>query len=172
MKGKKLSFPFICFLESGLFNGLRPIQIKISSQPRAARNVLTLSFGHTPPRRGCDVATGKGIARNSVIRKSFVRKSASGFWTRESLSSPRLSSRVAKAFGAHHPRRFSVRDRQPRGKSQKRRAPKPKLVMLSRSAPAPRGRLEALPTVARAAWWRPQSCASANRRGLTPDHRP
>jgi hypothetical protein len=28
MKGKKLSFPFICFFESGLFNGLRPIQIK------------------------------------------------------------------------------------------------------------------------------------------------
>jgi hypothetical protein len=28
MKGKVLSFPFISFSESGLFNGLRPIQIK------------------------------------------------------------------------------------------------------------------------------------------------
>src|ERR1700722_10434239 len=28
MKGNFLSFPFISFLESGLFNGLRPIQIK------------------------------------------------------------------------------------------------------------------------------------------------
>src|ERR1700677_3505354 len=28
MKAKLLSFPFICFSESGLFNGLRPIQIK------------------------------------------------------------------------------------------------------------------------------------------------
>jgi|ERR1700722_1105889 hypothetical protein len=28
MKGNLLSFPFIFFLESGLFNGLRPIQIK------------------------------------------------------------------------------------------------------------------------------------------------
>src|ERR1700678_1819029 len=28
MKAKRLSFAFICFLESGLFNELRPIQIK------------------------------------------------------------------------------------------------------------------------------------------------
>jgi hypothetical protein len=28
MKGNLLSFPFISFSESGLFNGLRPIQIK------------------------------------------------------------------------------------------------------------------------------------------------
>src|SRR3984885_8016305 len=28
MKAKMLAFAFICFLESGLFNGLRPIQVK------------------------------------------------------------------------------------------------------------------------------------------------
>jgi hypothetical protein len=28
MKANFLSFPFICFSESGLFNGLQPIQIK------------------------------------------------------------------------------------------------------------------------------------------------
>jgi hypothetical protein len=38
MKGKVLSFPFIYFSESGLFNGLRPIQIKklspVSASPQ------------------------------------------------------------------------------------------------------------------------------------------
>jgi hypothetical protein len=61
-------------LESGLFNGLRPIQIKNFLSAQGRSKCLTLSFGHTG--RGYDVATGKGIARSSVIRKWFVRKSA------------------------------------------------------------------------------------------------
>jgi hypothetical protein len=35
MKAKRLSFAFICFLESGLFNELRPIQIKKLLPPSA-----------------------------------------------------------------------------------------------------------------------------------------
>jgi hypothetical protein len=43
MKAKMLSFPFICFSESGLFNELRPIQIKKSFsflRPRTSRDGL------------------------------------------------------------------------------------------------------------------------------------
>ena len=53
MKGKKLSFPFICFFESGLFNGLRPIQIKKS--PRSISpiwlNAQRLAQGSVSPLR-------------------------------------------------------------------------------------------------------------------------
>jgi hypothetical protein len=51
MKEKKLSFPFIYFLESGLFKGLLPIQIKKFPLTTGRSKCLTLSFGHTPARR-------------------------------------------------------------------------------------------------------------------------
>src|ERR1700722_8626680 len=41
MKIKTLSFPFICFLEYGLFNGLQTIQIKISFPAQLASRVVS-----------------------------------------------------------------------------------------------------------------------------------
>ena len=59
MKGKKLSFPFVYFPESGLFNGLRPIKIKKSPArfrsvrfPCAAPRATSLSVGHSGFPRG------------------------------------------------------------------------------------------------------------------------
>jgi hypothetical protein len=50
MKAKSLSFAFIYFLESGLFNGLWPIQIKKSFPPfGSVRVVQKRSIVPTPP---------------------------------------------------------------------------------------------------------------------------
>jgi hypothetical protein len=78
MKGKALSFPFIYFLESRLFNGLRPIQIKKSFSvlwlcPGCPKRIsVSLSRGQasTPERarRPFD-----GIAQISAFLNKFRR---------------------------------------------------------------------------------------------------
>ena len=60
IKGKKLSFPFIFFLETGLFNVLRRIQIKKSFSFRVGADCLTALPGNVtstpellPPQKRC-----------------------------------------------------------------------------------------------------------------------
>jgi hypothetical protein len=49
MKAKQLSFPFIYFSESCLFNALRPIQIKnLFPVAHCAKKVTTCSFSRRP----------------------------------------------------------------------------------------------------------------------------
>jgi hypothetical protein len=47
IKGKRLSFPFIYFSESGLFNGLQPIQIKKLLVLFRLRDVLSARLAQT-----------------------------------------------------------------------------------------------------------------------------
>jgi hypothetical protein len=49
MKAKKLAFPFISFSESGLFNGLQPIQIK-KCRPQYLQSVSAISSFRDPDK--------------------------------------------------------------------------------------------------------------------------
>ena len=72
-----LSFTYVYFFESGLFNGLEPIQIKIFLQLRLDSKFHTPAFLRpSRAKRGLNLATGKAIARASAVRKAFVAKSA------------------------------------------------------------------------------------------------
>jgi hypothetical protein len=70
MKAKLLSFAFICFLESGLFNELRPIQIKKLLSPSPGCSVPFSSDSASLDRSGQD----KQIAYISVLDKKNCRK--------------------------------------------------------------------------------------------------
>ena len=78
MKTKLLSFPFICFSESGLFNGLQPIQIKKSFPLLHCGSNITnrVSLSRACRRTTCDPCP---ISRNtfssySVFPQSNVQK--------------------------------------------------------------------------------------------------
>src|ERR1700677_3834161 len=67
MKAKRLSFAFICFLESGLFNELRPIQIKKLLSPSPGCSVPFSSDASPLDKSGQD----KQIAQISVLDKKL-----------------------------------------------------------------------------------------------------
>jgi hypothetical protein len=77
MKAKLLSFAFFYFCESGLFNGLRPIQIKKSFPvSHCASNVTTRSLSPVSSRRGerhgVNPAMGRHIIQISVFGKRLL----------------------------------------------------------------------------------------------------
>jgi hypothetical protein len=73
MKEKKLSFPFISFSESGLFSGLRPIQIKksfsLSHWPKSHKPHAHACAGAPP---GFDPAIGHIYSTDSDYRKDIA----------------------------------------------------------------------------------------------------
>jgi hypothetical protein len=73
-----LSFTYVYFFESGLFNGLEPIQIKIFlSSLGSARNVTRAPFLVAAAKVPAPIpASDKCIASISVVCKSIVAKSA------------------------------------------------------------------------------------------------
>jgi len=93
MKEKSLSFPFIYFFETGLFNGLRPIQIKklfsvfrlISGRPKNARP--------RPPRRGLGLAP--------IKRKRLTRISGFGNVLHSSLEAVGADPWVPYPYGSY-----------------------------------------------------------------------
>jgi hypothetical protein len=74
MKEKSLSFPFISFSESGLFNDLRPIQIKNYSCPSAQfRSSKTIHLASSPgrgmdPMKKIHLAHISGIGNDLLLR--------------------------------------------------------------------------------------------------------
>jgi hypothetical protein len=75
-----LSFASVYFFESGLFNGLQPIQIKkFPSVLRLATPVVLkdisggMSFSRSPGR-GFDLAAGKGYSRDSELWKVIAHQ--------------------------------------------------------------------------------------------------
>jgi hypothetical protein len=69
MKAKLLSFPFICFSESGLFNGLQSIQIKKILRYTVAKisQVPPLPLTNRPLSRQCWPARGAASTRPAEI---------------------------------------------------------------------------------------------------------
>jgi hypothetical protein len=74
MKAKRLSFAFICFLESGLFNELRPIQIKKLLPASTGCSSLFSSDAPSLDGSGQD----KQIAQISVLDKKLPSHSGCG----------------------------------------------------------------------------------------------
>jgi hypothetical protein len=75
---KLLSFTYVYFSESGLFNGLRPIQIKNSRRflrpTRNAPNACLVPFPLTSGKASADIpGTEKNIARIRYLGKDFDR---------------------------------------------------------------------------------------------------
>jgi hypothetical protein len=76
MKGNLLSFPFICFSESGLFKGLRQ---KKQKKLLHARNPLWLQIRHALPVRACaglasELAPVKLVTAGMITVISYLRK--------------------------------------------------------------------------------------------------
>jgi hypothetical protein len=85
MKEKLLSFVFINFSASGLFNGLRPIQIKSSSSRLKA--ALVVQWGTPVPQYRQGLQGGHVSHHEILIRLSVLGKKIST-GLRNSLASP------------------------------------------------------------------------------------
>jgi hypothetical protein len=75
MKTKSLSFVFMGFSETGLFNGLRPIKIKnlfpCPTVPEMSQPILSPSPSYRLRRMRNDLAMGKSITQISGISKRY-----------------------------------------------------------------------------------------------------
>jgi hypothetical protein len=109
MKGNEKKKAFISFLESGLFNELRRIQIK---KIPLCRRPLEMSHALLPSdamRRGRHAVARISIARSLVTRKWIVRKNCFSALGRGSASfARRLAARQRKLLG-YRSRRFRRR---------------------------------------------------------------
>jgi hypothetical protein len=109
-----LSFAYVYFLESGLFKGLWPIQMKkfLPGSRALLETSHVLPFrGNARARTGVDRA-GKGIAQISAARKPFVAKSVfQAVDAGDASVEAHQASGVMKVDGEEQPRTVSARSR-------------------------------------------------------------
>jgi len=76
-KAKRLSFAFICFLEAGLFSGLRPIQMKIFSPLFNSRR--SCMNARTPDRRLTRPSEAER-ERKPALKPAIENQPSRNFW--------------------------------------------------------------------------------------------